>query len=45
MCRGHNVSTAGWQCSHRRVEGRRELAGNSGVTILCCLWSADVLTI
>jgi hypothetical protein len=45
MCRGHNVSTAGCQCSHRGGEGWGELAGNSGVTILCCLWSADVLTI
>lgn len=45
MCRGHYVSTAGCQCSHRGSRGGGELTGNSGVTSLCCLWSADVLTI
>ena len=56
MCRGHNVSVqcqlqvvplfAPW--GEKIVGGGmggRELTGNSGVTIPCCLWSADVLTV
>lgn len=40
------VSTAGCPCSHHGGEkGGGELTGNWGVTIPCCLWSADVLTI
>ena len=55
MCRGHNVSVQCQlqvvPCSHHGerkswvVGWGGELTGNSGVTIPCCLWSADVLTI
>jgi hypothetical protein len=42
------VTTCQLQVANVRTvggEGWGELTGNSGVTILCCLWSADVLTI
>ena len=56
MCRGHNVSVeCQLQVATVRTMGEKvvgegegwggELTGNSGVTIPCCLWSADVLTI
>jgi hypothetical protein len=51
MCRGHNVSVlcqlqvGPVRTMGEKREGVNLPVGNSGVTIPCCLWSADVLTI